>query len=227
MANPPPPLWNMPSPGSPPGAAMPPSAKRVETFATVCLALSALELVYCVQRLLSPIFTRSVLSWQKALTPKTRGGPPMDEIMAAAQRFAQSIAIWESARAVPFLIATCALGWIALRLRKGETAALFAARRWTFAALGVVAISTLIQVLVTVPATMEYQKSLVGMMPVMKRGAAPFDVGALMSSVTLAATVIGLIVGAITFSAWPIAVYVWSGKLIRETSAAREPSGEG
>jgi hypothetical protein len=213
----------MPPAGAPPAAPVAPLVKRYETFGNVSLALAALEGLLCVQRMFSPLLTRSAFGFQRSLMPKTRGGPPIDEIMDAAQKLGQSIAVWEAVRAVPFLIASAVLGWIALKLRKGEPAALHAMRKWTFAALGVVLLSTVIQALATVPATMEYQKAVVALMPASPPGAAaPFDFGAFMSTFTLAITIAGLIAGAVFMSIWPIVAYVWAGKLIKESAPPQE-----
>jgi hypothetical protein len=211
----------MPSAGAPPGAQATPFAKRLETFGTVCLALGAMELVNCVQRLMAPLYRNAMLTWQKSFMPTTPSGPSMDDVIDGARRFGQRIAPWEAARTVPFLVATVVLIWIAVRLRKGEIEALFAARRWTFAALGVVALSALLQVLVTIPATIEYQKEIVATMAPLP-GGTPFDFGAFMSSFTVAISVISLILGVIFLSAWPIAVFVWSGKLLREAHPPSE-----
>jgi hypothetical protein len=217
MTHEPPPLWNQPAPPDP--------AKRYETLGTACLALSVLELLYCVQRLLSPFFSRSIIELQRSILPETPHGPPVGGMVDAAQGFMAKIALWEAARTVPFLIATGFMIWIAIRLRRGDARALFTARKWTFWALGVVVISVLIQILVTVPATMAYQRDVVDLMPVPAGSAMPFDMKRIMSSVTLVSTLFGMLSGTLLAIAWPIAVYLWAGKLIRETPPAAQLRG--
>jgi hypothetical protein len=203
-------------PGAPP-AALDPAAKRIRTLGNVCLGLGLLELLYSLQHLVGPLLTKAIFRWEKAFLPKTRGGPPMGKMMDAAARFAERIAVWEVVRAIPFIVATSFLIAIAVRLRRGDRTALGAVRIWTYAALGVVALSLLIQVLVTVPATLAYEKMLVDLMPATGSGAAapPFDLGAVMGRVTLVTTVLSLLIGTLFLSVWPIALLVWAGRLER------------
>jgi len=222
-----PPLWNSPQPGAPPGGQASPFTKRCETLGNVALALGALELLSSVQRLLGPLFGKAILDFQRTIMPKTPHGPSMDDLMDAGKDLMAKVAIWEAVRAVPFLVATAVLIWIALRLRKAEPAALRAARTWSFAALGVVAVSTVLQVLVTIPATMEYQQAVVKMMTKVPAGpsAPPIDMGAMMSRVTMISSIIGLLAGVAFLSAWPIVLYVWAGKLQKDAPSAATGDG--
>jgi hypothetical protein len=220
-----PPPWNQPNAGTPQGAprnaASP--AKRYETLGTTCIVLSALELLYCMQRIVGSAFTKGIMNLERGLIPTLPGSPPVGRMLDALESFAARIAIWESVRTIPFIVATGFLLWIGLRLRKGDASALLAAQRWMFGAFGAIAASLLIQVLVTVPATLEYQEKVMAALPALPagRGAAPIDIKAMTSQMTLVFTILGSIVGTLFLSAWPIVLYVWSGKLIRETLPPR------
>ena len=221
-----PPLWPAgPPPGAPPGTRAPPSpARRRETLGTVCLVLSIIELLYCGYRLLSPLLSRGILDAEKAFFRSMPTGAPAKPMMDAAEAFMARIAVWEAARTVPFAVATCFLLWIAIRLRRGDAGALRAARTWMPFALGVVAVSALIQALVTVPATLEYQRQVVDLMPAMSSGAkAPFDVKAVTSAVTMVSAIAGMALGTLFLSVWPVVLYVWAGRLIRDAARAAAP----
>jgi hypothetical protein len=207
-----------PVPAGPPG---PPPAKRYETLGTVTLVLALLEVAYCLFRLVSQLLNSSLIEAERAFFPSTPHGPPMGAMFDAARVFAQRIAPWEAARTVPFLVASAYLAWLALRLRRGDARALFVARQWVWAAFGTIALSLLIQVLVTMPATMEYQRQIVETMPTLPagKGAPPFDMKQMMGSMTLVGAILGVVVGTVVLSVWPVVLWVWAGKLIRETAA--------
>jgi hypothetical protein len=214
-----PPGWYAPPgalPGPDPRVKTP--AARWKTLGTTCLALSVGELLYCLWRLVSPLFSHKMMEAQRGMLPSTAGGVSIGKMADAGERFMAEIQRWEMLRTLPFLLATAFLLWIALRLRKAEEKALFAARIWALWALGAVAISLLIQILVTVPATIAYQRAIVDLIPAMPTGAAaPFDVKQITSSITIISTLIGVAIGAIVVAAWPVALYFWASKLIRET----------
>ncbi len=148
----------------------------------------------------------------------------MSGALDAAHALALRTAPWEIARTVPFLLATGLLLWIAVRLRQGDARALFVARQWTLAAFGVIAVSLLIQVVAIVPPTMEYQRQVVETIPTVTagKGAAPFDVKQMMSSMMVVGAVFGVVTGTLFLSAWPVVLRVWAGRLIRETLPPRE-----
>jgi hypothetical protein len=124
---------------------------------------------------------------------------------------------------VPFVVATCVLLWIAIRVRRGDTKALGAARTWALAALGVVATSALVQVLVTIPATMEYQRQVMDAMAVLPpRAKAPFDIKGVMSAATIVGSIGGLVMGTMLLSVWPVTLYLWAGRLLRDATQAAE-----
>lgn len=222
-----PPLWNTPQPGAPPGAMASSFTKRCETLGNVSLALAALELLSSVQRLMAPLFSKTILGFQRSIMPKPKHGPSFDDIMDSATGMLDKITVWESVRAVPFLVATCVLGWIALRLRKADPAALKAARTWSLAALGVVAFSAVIQVLVTIPAQIEMQTAIGKSMSKLPAGASapPIDMGAMMTQIGLISGIIGLLVGVVFLSAWPIVLYVWAGKIMKDAPGASSADG--
>jgi hypothetical protein len=208
----------MPSPGGVPGAPPPgDAAKRCESLSTVCLVLASLEALSSAQRLSAPFTTRRLLDWERSLLPRGPGAPPVDAMMDRALEFSRRIAPWELVRALPFLIMSGLLFWIGVRLRRGEMAALASARTWAAGALGVVALSTLIQVLVVVPATLSYQRAVVAMMPMTRPGgpAPPFDFARVMSAITLAGSGLGVLMGAVVLAAWPVVLLLWARKLSR------------
>ncbi|APR87200.1 hypothetical protein A7982_12549 [Minicystis rosea] len=218
MTTAPPPVWNHPGAGPPP----PSPAKRLEALGTTCLVLSIAELIYCIYRLVSPLFSKAMLNAQRSFV---RGSFPTSGVMEAAEHFMKTIAIWEALRTIPFVVATGFLLWIALRLRKGDGAALQSARTWALAALGVVVVSAAIQLFITVPATLEYQRTIANsVLAATPAGSAtpPFDVKQVTSMVTMIATIAGLVMGTVFSAAWPIVLYVWAGKLAREVSAPVE-----
>lgn len=214
MTQPAPPIWNQPSPG----ALVDPTAlaRRCELLGTTCLVLSIGELLYCFWRLLSPLLNRSILEAQHRMMPTTTGGVPMAKINEAAQSFTEQIQLWEVLRTLPFLVATAFLLWIALRIRKGEQKALVAAKAWALWALGAVVVSLLIQIVITVPATIAYQRAVVDLIPMAPAGAAtPLDVKTMASSITIVSMVVGLVMGMGFMAAWPIALYFWASRLLR------------
>lgn len=213
MMQEPSPQWNKPA-----TAAATPQSRRV-LLGNVSLALAILDLLYCLYRLLMPFLSRSIVGFQREMMAST-SGPNMSEMMDVAQKFADRIAPWEALRTVPFIIASAVLLWIAIRLRRGDGEALRTARTWAFGAFGAVAISLLIQVLVIVPATLDYQHEVMGMMlktmPAGRSGS-PVDVGAIAGSITLASTVVGVVMSTLGLLIWPVALLIWTGRLTRET----------
>jgi hypothetical protein len=101
----------------------------------------------------------------------------------------------------------------------GCLAALGAARQWALAALGVVAVSLLVQIVAIVPPTMDYQARIVELLPTAPRTKAPFDVKEFTSSMTMVSVALGLAFGAVGMSVWPVILYVWAGRLRAEAAA--------
>ena len=201
-------------PAAPPA---PPAAVSVRTLGTTALVLGILELCYCGFRLVSQALNATVLEAEKSMLPAMRHGAPMGAVMDQAQAYAHRIAPWEMVRTVPFAVATGVLVWIAVRLRRGDEGALEAARRWIYGALGAVVFSLLVQLVFTLPATLEYQRHVVAAMPVLpaRGGAPPVDMREMMGSMTLVSAILGVVFGTAFLSAWPIAFHVWSGRLLR------------
>jgi hypothetical protein len=150
------------------------------------------------------------------LSPAPGATPPG---MGAVEEVMRRVMAAEITRTIPFMIASGFLIWIALRLRKGEIAALKAAQKWAWWALGVVVLSVLIQLLVTVPATLEYSRKLTRAIPALPRGArgAPaFDPGGFFDTMMMISTLFSMIFGALFMSAWPVGLYFWSASLLRK-----------
>jgi hypothetical protein len=208
-----------------------PLAQRCQALGTTCLVLALLEMLDCVQKIATQLFSRTMIEGQRSLFPTKPHGPPMGAMLDAAQQMAARIAPWEIARNLPYLAASVMLLLIANRLRKGDLAALATARQWVFAAFGVIAVSLLIQIVAVVPATMDYQRSIVESLPATPggKGAPPFDVKQMVSSMTVVGTLLGLVFGTAFMSAWPIVLFVWAGRLLREARAqaqAEQPQAE-
>ncbi len=174
----------MVQPPPPPAAARPmlSPAQRYRTLGTTALVLGILELLYCLQRLLAQLFRGSIADVQRSMLPDVPGGPDMQAVMDAARDLTAKIALWETLRTIPFLVATGFLLWIALRIREGDARALFTARRWVLAAFAAIAVGVVIQVVWTLPAMAEYQRRIVGSIAPLAGGdATPVDVKELVS----------------------------------------------
>jgi hypothetical protein len=193
----------------------------LRTLGTTALVLGILELSYCGFRLVTQALNSTLIAAEKSILPATPHGPPMGALMDEAQVFAHRIAPYEVLRTVPFAVATGVLLAIAVRLRRGDEGALEAARRWIYWAMAAIVFSLLVQVVFTLPATMEYQRHVVDVMPVLpSRGGAPaVDMKQMMGSMTLVSTILGVVFGTGFLAAWPIAFHVWSGRLMRRRQA--------
>ncbi len=216
----------MPPAGAPPGYSMQAAgnaalAKRFGTLGTTCLVLGILDILFVVQKLVSAALTSQMLALQGKMMPATTPGMPA--VMSAAQDFATKIALWEALRALPFGVASGFLVWIGLRLRRGDRDALFTARVWTWWAFGVVAASALLQVVVTIPATLEYEQRIMSALPLPSKSGAPFDMKKFMDGWMLASTIIGLVIGTVFMAAWPLALRLWSDRLLRDTAPVEPP----
>ena len=191
-------------------------AARCVTLGTACLVLSILEFVSCLNRLAAPLVGRAVGHARQAFLAARLHRALSDPAFDAAHAFARKLAGWEALRTVPFVAATAVLFWIGLRLHRGETGALPAARRWTWGAFSVIGVSLLIQVLVTVPMTLAFQRHQIeGMMAGQSGSPPPFDLQGLMSSFSLAATVFGVVISTLAVSAWPVVLLVWTRRIER------------
>jgi hypothetical protein len=199
-----------------------PLGQRCRSLGTVCLVLGILEIVFCGQKVLLQLLSGPIRAATRGLMPSATHGPS-PAMLAAAEALAHRTVPWEIARTVPFLVASVVLLFIARRLRAGDLDALGAARQWSLAALGVVALSVLIQIVAIVPATLEYQSKVVDLLPPASGTKGPFDVGPMMSSMTTIIVVMGLAMGALFMSSWPVVLYVWAGRVQRD---ARQPPAQ-
>lgn len=127
----------------------------------------------------------------------------------------------------PFAVASVVLLFIARRLRAGDLGALGVARQWAIAALGVVALSVLVQIIAVIGPTMDYEARVVELMPKTPAAKAPFDVTQFMSSMTMMGLVMGVAMGAVAMSVWPAILYVWAGRIRRDASTTAESSALG
>jgi hypothetical protein len=197
--------------GSVPGAAST-DQKRLETLGTFCLVFGITELLYAVYQVLAAAMGSSLLELQRrviagiAAGMSGRGAPAMPAVLDAAQDLVRRIAIANAVRMVPFVIASGVLVALALRLRRGDLSALRAARTWSYWALGVVGLSALLQLLVTVPATMDYGRRIFATLPMPPPGRAgpPFDVLRFMDTVMMASAIGTALIGSLVLAIWPI-----------------------
>ena len=204
-----------PTPGGP--FQTKPGEKPFEKIGKVSLILAILELVVCAWKLITPMISKNMVDAQRGMFPSGPYAPNAEEMMKAAHEFTARIGPWEGLRALPFAIASAFLVNIAVRLRNGDRSALFTARKWVIGAAVAIAISCVIQALVIMPATMDYQHKIFSLMKMPPTAGAPFDIQKLMNSIMGSAAIVGLVIGAGFMAGWPIGLYMWSGKLIKET----------
>lgn len=236
-------MANAPGPGPwyPPAGAPPyghhggapfvhPMQKRYNVLGTVTLVLAGLEIAWGLWKLASAALTGLLVQLERYLLGSiSLPGPmpaPLTGMLSAMEDFARTIAIWDAVRALPFMVASTFLVFIGLRIRRGERQALFAARTWVWWALGIVAFSALLQVFTTIPATVDYQRQIAGLMPVAPasgRGAAPFDITQLTDTWMMTSTLMGLISGTCFLATWPIVLRVWSDRLIAQSAQSASP----
>lgn len=192
-------------------------ATRCASLGNVCLVLGLLEIVYCGQKAIVQLLSGRIVAAERVLLPKAPHAAPA-AMYGAAQDFARLVAPWEIARLVPFVLASVVLLFIARRLRAGDVSALGTARQWAVAALGVVALSALIQIVAIIPPTLEYQRRVVELLPPPPHGRAapPFDIGRIVASATTFGAVMGLAMGTVVLSVWPVGLFVWAGRLRRD-----------
>jgi hypothetical protein len=191
-----------------------PIERRCASAGTLCLVLGILEIAYCGQRVIFQLLSNRVIAAERAFMPSSPGMSPA--IYGEAEALAHRVVPWEIARTVPFLVASVVLLFIARRLRAGDLSALGTARQWAIAALGVVGVSLIVQIVAIVPPTMDYQARVVELLPTASRKGAPFDVGQMMSSMTVVSLALGLAMGTVSMSVWPVILYVWAGRIRRD-----------
>jgi hypothetical protein len=200
-------------------------AKRFNVLGTVSLVLAILEICWGLWKLASAALTGLLLQLERALLGSlSLPGPvpvPVTGMLQAIEDFSRKLALWEAVRALPFMVASAFLIFIALRIRRGERQALFAARTWVWWALGAVVLSTLLQLVTTVPLTIEYQRQITSILPTVPSagpGGAPFDVKALTDTWMMASTLMGVMTGVAFLATWPIVLRVWSDRLIAQSA---------
>lgn len=193
---------------------------RMRSLGTLALVLALMQIVSTVLGLLSNLGSGSMMGFQRQMMG---GGAAQSEaIFKAAEEFSSRIAIAEAIRGVPFAIASGWLLMIATRLRRGDVRALKPASAWPFLAFGVLVLSVIVQLAISVPATMEYQQRIVSGMPAMPKGSgAPFDFAAMMEAIMTGAAYGGVVMVTLAMSIWPIVLRVWSGRLLRDPQAQR------
>jgi hypothetical protein len=198
-----------------------PLGSRIQSLGTLSLVLAILELLYCAVRVGSAALSSAAIEMQRAAM-RAAMPPEATQAMGAmqdvAEGFARRMMVWDLIRTVPFVVATSFLLSIAVRLRKGDTTALRAARTWMFGALGVVVVSLLIQLLVTVPLAAELQSRMLGVLNTTSGKGPAIDTSAF-AGITEVFAIASAGLGAMLLSTWPVVLYIWAGKLSREAQA--------
>jgi hypothetical protein len=197
--------------------------KRVRFFGIFMLVSALAYLFLCVIRIASQLVMGPLLqvyfTWLESMAPAVK----LSRMMGPMMTFMEKIAVWEILRTVPFAIAAGWLIFIARRLMRSERLALRTIRTWCLATVGPIAMSIAIQLIFVVPATLAYTAAITKTMPSTAPagtpGGPPFDVSIFMSSMTNAATGVGIVLGAITIALFPIGVYIWSSKLDKDAPA--------
>jgi hypothetical protein len=195
--------------------------KRCASLGTTFMVISIVELAYGVLALVGPLLRRPMLELQRGMFSDA-SPPAMGAMLGAGEDFMNRIALWEALRAVPFAVTAALLLRIALRLRKGDASALRAAQRWVPWALGAIAVSLAIQAMVTVPATLEYQRKLLDVMPMPSArggGALPIDIQRMTSAITTVSVIFGAAMGGLFWVIWPVTLHFWTRKILRDTGA--------
>jgi hypothetical protein len=217
----------IPPQGAPPGYLQQspgegPVAKGFSNLGTWSLVLGILELLFCFYKLVSAALSSSIMAMNRSLLGAAPTPPPapLSGMMASVEEFTSKIALWEAIRALPFAIASGFLIGLAVRLRRGDRSALFAARIWVWFALGVIVLSVGLQLFVIFPLTLEYTRRLTSAMSSASTvgGKPVFDFGGVMDTMTLVSTGISLIVNTLFFAIWPVVLRLWADRLIRETT---------
>ncbi len=192
----------------------PQKEKSLDSIGTACLALSALELVYCAEHVVSQLLGALQMKGPLAGWPgMPHAGPAeaqLDRMKDAIGGVMTKLAVWEAVRMIPFLVATSFLLWIAVRLRRGDATALHAARKWTLGAFAAIAVSLAIQLLVTMPMMTDAFGRFFASFP---GSSSVFD-DPLLHTVMRVGTLVVTAGGALFMSVWPIVLLLWSGRLI-------------
>jgi hypothetical protein len=217
--------WVTPA-GAPPGyvphsPGEGPLAKRFNGLGTMCLVLAIVELLNCFSKLVSAALVSSIFAGSLGAASGAPPSSPLPSLMSTATEFAGKLALWEALRALPFAVASGFLIAVALRLRRGERAALFTARAWVWWAFGIIVLSVALQLFVTLPMTLDYERQMMSGLPAIPssgRGAASLDIAGFMDTWTLISSGISLIVGTMVFATWPIVLRVWADRLLRDTT---------
>jgi hypothetical protein len=154
-----------------------------------------------------------MFAWQQRQFPAGPGPGPA-AFLDLFQEQAQVTTAWTIAREVPFLVASLWLVVLALRLRGGDEAALGRLKIWCYAALGVVGLSVVIQVVAVLPQIASYQQAMFDAVPAGAPG-----LGQAMGPFVSVATAVSVFLGAIFMAAWPVVLWIWIDKLARAARA--------
>ena len=192
-----------------------PFQARVARLGTIALVLGVIQLGQGLTMLANLVSPPTTPSWTKDML--TRDAPDPEaarRVVEAADRLNATLARIEPLRALPFCLASAFLIAIAIRLRRGDPAALRSARSWVGAAFAVLAFSVLVQVQKTLPPTMEYLREYVAVTPQPDPSLRP-----MMESMIGFGAVAGVVLRTAIMAVWPILLFVWSGRLLREAEA--------
>jgi len=218
---------HIPPAGAPPGAVGQEAAapRSWSNLGTLCMVLAGAQLLWFVYTVASAalalVALRYVSGYLGSASPGTAGAP--GQLLDGVEAFARSQAIWQIARAVPFAACSVALAVIGFGIYRGRERSLRAARTWVWVALAVVALSLCLQIFVLIPESLEYQRLLGGRMGTTPLGAK----GSALDTYTLVMSIIMPIGWSVILAAWPIALRVWTDRLLLEASAATASASDG
>jgi hypothetical protein len=211
------PVWGPPPaapPGAPPGASKRPFDRRVDTFGIVVLITGGCGVLWSLFKIASAVLagplTQIYLAWLGNISPRA----PVANMMGPASDFLARISAFETANGIVMLVCSAILAWFGLGVRRRAAGSFERVRKWSIAALVVLALSTIARVIITIPATLAYTAQIAARMP--KTPGSPVDVGAITSSVTMVSTVMSVGLGVVMLAIAPIVLLVWSARLKAE-----------
>jgi len=183
-----------------------PRTARIASLGTASLAFGAIGLTCWVLYAARVVFV--------LVDPSS--AVPSPEKLSAAQRatceaLAVRVGIASSVRLVALMIASGVLVALALRLRRGDEGALRPLRIWTLFAFGVVALWTLVDLAVALPATRELDRMLFAAMRASGGNPDTVSMSQDLSNVMIWVLLVGV---PLLLAALPLALRIWSRRLL-------------
>jgi hypothetical protein len=195
------------------------------TLGTLCIVLSIGQLLWFLYTVGAAAVTLAMFRYTSGMLGSAGAGaamPELQQIIDSLESFARTQALWEIGRSVPFAGCSVALLVIGAGIAKGRRESLLAARTWVWVALVVVTLSLCVQIFVTVPATLEYQRLTMQKMQAMT-GIRPTGAKSPFGELGVYNIVMSVIVPlgwSVILAGWPVVLRVWADKLLRADPAA-------